>query len=464
MDRAALAARFFLVKPLPVSWALAASAVSAMLLACGGCAERLFQPAPQARTAPPKESLASKAGTDATANVALDRLARAALAWSKRPAPNAAKRPVLAVYVDTEAIAHRMPQWRLADSLEHGTSASFVWNESFASRPVAGMTGSGARLTGDAASVAGRSDVAESIPNYLAPDTATAATLPGLEEVARRRQDNAFTEFLHDAARHQRDARFDRAEIMRSTLEDAVEAAKRAPLDDLAPAQLDDAVQLEMSNLRLKLLTAPAAQKEALQARLTALEASWQQHLHEQEAERLTELTRLRRERPMQVRRAGEEAIRATLQQGRATDEALRSQLGNEHMTLVSGGFSYPALAIGLPGANLSSKFTAPPRLAGGTSTGVTIWSGNSAGVKSFKTSLPVPPSYGAGKGLVQTSGGVNGAANRGESLRQAARTEASAYARSIARRNGWKLVEARSSEGVYRDETAAVLRSLPTL
>lgn len=52
----------------------------------------------------------------------------------------------------------------------------------------------------------------------------------------------------------------------------------------------------------------------------------------------------------------------------------------------------------------------------------------------------------------------------RSEQLRQMARTEAQALARSIARRHGWTLTGNLQKGSVWRDETATALRELPAI
>jgi hypothetical protein len=426
-------------------------------LTCGGCADRLFRPAP---VAPVKRVSKPDKSPDAKANLVLDRLGRAVEAWSK--APPAAGKPATMprVYVDATAIARRLPAWRLAQSLENRPNGTgFAWNESFATRPISTGFGANSSRSGSTQSTVeiDRTLVASALPARLPEATARADRLPELDDVARRRQNNAFALFLRDAAQNQRDARFDRAEISRAALDEEVQAAQQINLEDLTPAQLGATVQLELTNLRLQLLTASVAEQERLRTRIAEVETAWQVRLRAQESERLAELARLRNERPARIRREGEAAIKAELAQGQTSDTLLRNALRDEHVSLVSTDFARASLSIGLPPANLSpSGFMAPSTngfRAGAQKNNLPV----AISAKTFSVPLP------SERGGAEMMGGSR-ATSRASQLRRAALIEANTLVQSVARRKGWSLIQSHKAEGVYRDETAAVLREITAL
>jgi hypothetical protein len=441
----------------------------------GGCADRVFAP-PSPRS---HAAVKSDAQTKAQANAALEQLARAALSWSKeagKTAQTAREKP--RVWVDVAAVARQHPAWRLADALQSGEAAPApvrtVTTGGFGIESTVDFDRTLNRLTqtreGIRRTVLRQSPAigmrAESFSVQPA-QVVSADALPEALEVARRRQANAFTEFLRDAAIRQKDARFDAAETLRSTLDDTIEAARRVRLDELVPFFPADEVGLELSNLRLRLLTASPAESAALQKRIDVLEAQWQARLRAQEATRLRELERLRLERPAQLRREGETRIKTFLAEQQSGDTALRNELQTEQRLRLAVDFTPTngSLGIVLPAARTfrntlpaekpffaeTFRFPAPSER---------IDTARSALRSSF--SLPAVRRQ---EGTLVSSTPLSLRTIRTirtRELRAQAVREARLWTKALARRNAWTLLSRPPAAGEkIPNETARVIRAL---
>ncbi|HVF10807.1 MAG TPA: hypothetical protein VNA16_08390, partial [Abditibacteriaceae bacterium] len=210
-----------------------------------------------------------------------------------------------AVSIDVVALATRHPAWQLADALERTQPVLLA----FSPVNVPGAPGSPQTLP-DAASLASPalpplraapratfSGFAASgySPGFFRPELRVAATgFDALEWTARQRQDQALAAFIGDVATAQNASLKTRRLSLEAGLEDDIEVAQRMGLAELEPSLLPDPMQLEMTNLRLRLLeqlyiTEP--ERTAAEKRLQVLEAEWEEKLRRQETERLAELT-----------------------------------------------------------------------------------------------------------------------------------------------------------------------------
>ena len=453
----------------------------------GGCV------APPAQTrAPAKPSSNDQAASQSNArtNRALDDLARAVKTWSNTP-PSSGARAATAktpVSIDVAVLARQHPAWRLADALER---------ENFpADKPIDRFSATRINLSLDIPPIIFRPDtrMVSVAPGFAASrfspalknssvfappisslETANFASrriearaLPRALDVARRRQDNAFLAFLNDAATRQKNARFDAAETQRLALDAQIDAARHASLDELSPPLLADPVALELTNLKLNLLTASSGDRPTLLRRIAALEAPWQARLREQEKARQEELRELRRTRPFQLEREGNARIAAFLKDTQRDDTALRTNLRATHSELVRADFApdNAILGIALPELDTLSTRNAPlPAVVSKVQKQLVSIETFAPNLPSQRAEIAVPPAsvaFGSAFEVALPAGTPrNSQSSRRQeahALRLQALRDSRLWAQATARRNGWTLVP--QARGV-RDETRSAMRFL---
>lgn len=163
--------------------------------------------------------------------------------------------------------------------------------------------------------------------DFAAPQQRQDVYLPQWEQAARARQEIAFARFLQTTGAQQLALRRARENDLGAALADDVEAARQtrfAPVDPLLPS---DPTQLEMTNLRLRLLEnarLTPLEKRRAQARLALLEARWRQNLQNGEQANRNEFLEQRDAQPLRVRNEGEARIVALMAQMRDEDAARR--------------------------------------------------------------------------------------------------------------------------------------------
>lgn len=273
------------------------------------------------------------------------------------PRVSASMRPV-ASDKDILSLARDHPAWRLADALERRRFApgdttstrsyptafdTAALTNSFASTDFADLRSlkkgadlfsapnlDGARPRDNEEAAFGVLDAWGRVSpglDFALPRRRQAARLSGWEQAARAQQETAFADFLQGAAQQQFALRRARENDLGAALADNVEAARQvrfAPGDPLLPP---DPVQLEMTNLRLRLLKnaqLTLLEKQRARARLAILEARWRQNLQNGQAANRNEFLEQRDAMPLRVRNEGEARIVAALAQMRAEDSARR--------------------------------------------------------------------------------------------------------------------------------------------
>lgn len=368
-------------------------------------------------------------------------------------APSGISQPA---FIDVKALAQRLPSWQLATKLEKSAgSLQFSpigapqgpRNLQIRSGPLETAFGaSGGRFPGPAGE---NDEPINGAPGYERPAQRVAARdATPLENQGHQRQEGTLESFLADIARKQDAARGDNKMRLKAELEDEIEASQRLALASLEPLLPPPATQLEMTNLRIQLLpNAPttAEEKSLAAAHLAQLEAEWRAQLREQAHERFEELRRLLTEVPIEKREQGLNEIEKTLAERGLRDENLRKIVADALRNRIVAGFGADdtmPLFIQLPGAQLPAQ----------TLQGTPIFAGPALPhiinnqIKSNTT--PLWPSAAAFAGestkarAVPASGSLPLTSNKKQvtALRQQALQEATQWARSIARRQNWRL------------------------
>ena len=376
------------------------------------------------------------------------------------------------VYIDVLTLAQRHPAWRLAEQLAASKPATVdiafpgampragevdlqplsrasLSRVPFADNRVLDATAPG--VTSTSRSVA------------LTSKTVGAARR-SVEEAfwqngARRQSAIGLNQFLQAARADQKSARRAQHEEGHATLEDDL-AAREIVLPMIEPIGLPPAVQLEITNLRLKLLpnaNTPALERAKAQAQLSNLQAMWKDKLRAQEEQLLQEWARQRDEEPLRLRREGEAQIAAQMQRAKNVDEARLTQLRNEQQRFLASDFSSrDTFALALPpfsvyqvrGALMPSAAKVSPHLAPRI-----LWPEMAPIGERI-----VQPSFKSGSASVSL--GANAA--RANALRTQALQDARGWAQTVARSRGWRLTE--KAEPGASDKTRFALQNLGLL
>lgn len=410
----------------------------------------------------------------------------------KAPVPSSAPGGTPIAFIDVAAIAARHPAWKLANALEKRSDKTLRFSALSSPQSPQSVELHSAPLERQAPvplQAMGKAEngvPAGQVAAYNRPPQRLGAreALP-LEKAAQSRQEAAFTGFLTDVAERQKAARDDEHTLWHTELEDEIEAEQRRSLTGLQPLLPPPDVQLEMTNLRLKLLTnlhlnlfgnsPPEVERAAALTRLRALEAEWREKLRVQENTRLEELKKLQFELPQKMRIEGEKGIFQRVQAQVARDAALRESVAGTLRARMAAGFppaeggaSDDVLSIRLPGASLAAQSieNGPANQAGALAwvrSGVITHQINNGIIP---TNGPFLSSAGAFSGgaapaarPIRAIQSAPRALNRAGALRAQAWQEAERWAQAIARRRGWKLQTKRTAGA--SDCTGEALRLL---
>lgn len=290
-------------------------------------------------------------------------------------------RPSIPVIINVAAIARRHPAWELAQALERDRSTPVTLTP-----VIIQALQQAAAPEAFAVPAVDRTLVASALPaftdpaapNGRRPNNAGAARgivagldLPErrlladeiqvLQQDVRAQQIDALDAFLREVRIRQDTARTEQASLLQIGLQYDIEAAQRSGLARLVPILPSEAVQLEMTTLRLQLLeniSSTEEQREAARRRLEELEAQWRAQLRRQEAERLEELRRLLVEIPTRVRREGEAQITAYAAAARQRDAVFRQSVEEAQHSRVAQDFAVSTARLGivLPASSLPSQ------------------------------------------------------------------------------------------------------------
>ena len=315
---------------------------AAFLLCLGGCRD----------SAPPTAPLSSrdaKSANGKSAKTANSTESRAIEAWtgalrkwaqgaSGGALPNGAsgakstpeKQPV---YLNVAALARHHPAWRLADALENGIAVNADAQAlTLSSAPFPRLAIPVARNGGSQNGFAAPSVAMERAPQRKTQVAARA--LPLLQERSAEVQRASLESFLRAASGRQTAEREAAGLSLQLALDEEIAAARRADLPLLDPDLPSRAIQLEMTNLRLRLLEnarLSAAEKSASRLRLQSLEAQWRAMLHAQEDEHAAQLARQIFAQARRRRGTTCVANRNTRSAGRGGSPARAQQLERAH-------------------------------------------------------------------------------------------------------------------------------------
>ena len=380
-------------------------------------------------------------------------------AWKQKP-KNASTTPVVVqpkVFIDVAALVQRFPSWQLAERLDKAPSSqsSLVvttrpFSPRFARIAVPSFPALSPYRVLDAPSVSGAA--LRTVQNDAARQ---ASDETSLRAAARNRGASGLNDFLSQARVRQAISRRAQENEARATLDDDVAASREVVLPPLEPVGLPSDVQLEITNLRLKLLpnsNTSVVERAAARARLFQLQENWRSKLRAQEQQILDEWTRQSEEEPLRVRREGETQIAAQIQRVNRIDAARLAALRDDQARFLASDFTDKrSLGISLPPFSTY-------QVRGATLP--TFSSANARRSVRFSARLPddeTPISRAPVRRSVQGHAAKNG--ERARQLRWQALQDARAWARNLARSRGWKLVE-RMAPGV-RDETQNTFQML---
>ena len=459
----------------------------------------------------------------AAARPALEAWAKAFSDWAggtRAPqATTATARPQRkAVYVDVMAVARRHPAWQLAAALERNGAPVRLANV----RAMAHLQTFGA-LSGPLASSGGFDSHWANIPGapFSSPEYSRVPATPGslppapftqqaaqrvtasglnaLQEYSRQRQRLAIENFLQVDEQRSEIEIENHAADLRGALEEniaaEVQALQRRALAPAAPTLPPPAVQLEMTNLRLRLQNARLSEAERGQAqsRLNTLEAQWREELRAQENAQLAQLEQSRRELPLQRRREGTGPINQMLAQLRSAGESEREEVRARSLSLLRQDFGQDDAALGIVLPALVSPFEAFPAIPSTSSTRIarsrTVRSGvvrsgvvpgrgffetpslgvaSNAEINTGSLLQPLRLQPGSRRGGSAISGfpvAQNALAQRTaqiSALRAQAIREARLWTRIVARRQGWQLQEMRAARTQQQSASWATPRTTP--
>lgn len=384
-----------------------------------------------------------------------------------------------AVFIDVTRLAQRFPSWQLAARLENAPktphSETSRASLSLSNRPLLGFKS--ARAFGSLSQYRVLDRVLDASPNASSTFDFALKTRPVGEQTqsadealwrdrARQRGAASLDGFLQAASVRQAASRRAQESEARATLSDDVLAARDVLLPPLEPFGLPAEVQLEIINLRLKLLpnsNTAAPEREKAQARLFLLQEVWRAKLLAQQQLLLDEWNRQREEEPLRVQREGETLIAAQNERTQRLDQARLAQLSDQQRRFLSTDFGNDrALAIGLPPYSMM-QFSETPRSR-------TPRNGISNSDPGFFAPLAQRELF-AQREIVNATSlrhfGVsladqndNSAVQlRTQSLRSQALRDARSWALNLARARGWKLARRPSAD--TRDETRSALQML---
>ncbi|MBV9868013.1 MAG: hypothetical protein JO316_21870 [Abitibacteriaceae bacterium] len=387
-------------------------------------------------------------------------------ATTSRGAGATSSRPLVSINV--AAIATHHPAWRLADALEHNNATAVR------AMPLSAPAHLSLTTPLPAPVPFGPLQVAEpggSVGFYRPERKVTVGGLGALQAETRIREERALNDFIVAAAERQQQAHTAWAKNLRATLEEQLDAAQRLSLSELTPDLPSDPIQLEMTNLRLALLRnlyTTAKEQEQARQKLRDLEAQWEVKLRDQESQRLAELTRLREERPKQLRKEGEARINATIAEAAQRNITIRENVVREHGALLAEDFDKDNAQLGivLPAASLP-----PQQLPSDVNPAAALTLVEAPQRQSnLSKTLPGKPTsvqYHSLQAMTnpqkpQATGGQGQRAVQIKALRALAWKDARRWAHIAVRRAGWDWNEATQNvRGAVPDRTQEVLRIL---
>lgn len=266
------------------------------------------------------------------------------------PAPPAVSPVKAPSQSEIARLARQHPAWKLADALQENRLAPL----SFEAITPGTVQGS---LTlplpdfdvnfPDANSPRGNnpySSLPEPASNLPSGETRTARVLEfgELHEAARAQQETSVADFLRSVAARQEDWQRDYRAILQLALREDIEAAASRVPTAIALVLPAPEIQLEMTNLRLRLLRnvfTTEEEREAARNRLRELLMQWRAALREQESARHRELQRLRNEEPERIRSEGQIRIQQELDFIQRTQQELRAAIAAEHRARLEEDF-----------------------------------------------------------------------------------------------------------------------------
>ena len=275
-----------------------------------------------------------------------------------------------------------------------------------------------------------------------------------LSKAARANQEKALRVLANDLNRDLRRERTLRERESREVLGEAIDAARTLDLTSPDPILLSAEEQLELTNLRLKLLPSSqiSPEEEAVaRRRYRVLQGRWDEALRRQEAQYRDEIEEQREVEPRRLRHEGEAAIAQSQSRLQIADSARLRTLSQSQRELLARDFT-----MWQPLRNSSNRLSLSPIATSSGNFAVD----NSAVAKrllrtnraafdessprsfandiSFSNNAQMPSrvldvaTYGA----VSNTGNV---ANSVAALRAQARRDAQIWAQIVAQREGWQ-------------------------
>jgi hypothetical protein len=390
--------------------------------------------------------------------------------------PDATKTPQQPVWIDVEALARRHPSWQLADRLmarttspvPHITGTTPVSAPDVRSFAAAGENASFWQAFQNRGSVAGSGTPVRSGRRGFDLPSAQVLSLNGatstrssreaaFADAARARQERALRSLTNALGSNLSRERTLRAREAREILDEEVAAARALGLLPPEPILLSAEEQLELTNLRLKLLPSSRLSPEeevVARRRYLYLQSRWDEALRRQETLHLAEIEEQREIEPRRLRTEGEAAIVQSQSRLQVADAARLQALNQAQNELIARDF-----AEWQPLRNASQGVTSlanAPASAFSSSPASALSQGRASSIGRSDLALLVLPRAIMGNvpnlsfgGATPVSGRVLDAPpqrfiNNSQTvatLRAQARRDAQLWARIIAQREGWQRV-----------------------
>ncbi len=378
--------------PLPPRRILA-TCVLAAILSASGCAQNNSAISPKNYSQSDSAVGSTPAGStpNATWSEAFQKWWQA-LSQAKTPKKDSAGAAVVAPKTNAPtrneiaAIAARHPAWKLADALAknraqplqfEAISARSVQAESTLAAPrfdvnfpAASNTAENSNRNLPAPALSENESAGNEIENadddFAAP-VVIAINAQELREDARLRQEASIADFLRDAQMRQKNWQRDYRTVLQTALGEEIEVAQQRAPSPVALVLPSPELQLEMTNLRLQLLSnvfSTPTEREKASERLQELMNLWRAALAKQEKIRADELERLRVEEPARLRQAGLAKLETQLEIIRRAQQANRDAIAAEHRERVEADFGNEnaRLTLTLPPLSALGVLPAPTK------------------------------------------------------------------------------------------------------
>ena len=380
------------------------------------------------------------------------------------------------VWVDVESLARRHAAWRLAEQLASRAPTEniiapvappqnrFFADNDFAFNNNFRRTDSERYNTEDR--VLDVSSFLHSRSNSAFSNSAVDTRIESaLTRRARASQNTYINNLSRDLSRDLSRERMMRESESRAILEEEIEAARTAGLFEISPILLSEIEQLELTNLRLKLLPSSILredEKRRARERLLILQSRWDEALRRQEAQNLANIEELRDVEPRRLRVEGETAISLSQSRSQAADAARLRVLRESQNALLARDFDALQPLKPLSARTSIAIFAAPASPLPS--------SANRSKINRIKMnrapSIEVLPTQVEDRVLVvasneQANASKVSAATQIANLRAQARREAQAWTRFVAQRRGWQVAPVPVSGGTkLRNATEEVWRA----